>query len=146
VAGLFSGFFDTSLPSAPAIESEALAKELPMYTYQARLVRVIDGDTIVVDVDLGLNIWMHNQHLRLAGINTPEIHGVKKDSAEYTAGMEAKAFVEAWVQQHGPALVIRTSKDRTGKFGRWLCQVYNDATETFCLNQQLLDTDHAEPY
>ncbi|NIN69118.1 MAG: nuclease [Anaerolineae bacterium] len=119
---------------------------MSLYTYRAQVTRVVDGDTIVVDIDLGLSIWLRGQHLRLAGVNTPEIHGVKKESAEYAAGQAAKNFVISWMEQHGPDVIIETSKDRTGKFGRWLCQVYNDLTEEFCLNQQLLDTDHAEPY
>ena len=42
-----------------------------MYTYKAKLIRVIDGDTIVADIDLGFNMILRDQHIRLTGINTP---------------------------------------------------------------------------
>jgi len=43
-----------------------------MYTYKISLVRVIDGDTIVVNIDLGFKVVLHKQYIRLHGIDTPE--------------------------------------------------------------------------
>jgi len=89
------------------------------YIYHANIVRVIDGDTIVVDIDLGFNQWMHDQHIRLAGIDTPETR--TKDLDEKARGLAAKAFVEG----HLPAgtkvfLDSREFKDQSGKYGRIL--------------------------
>ncbi len=43
-----------------------------MYLYKAKLVRVIDGDTIDLDIDLGFDVWLKKQRIRLAGIDSPE--------------------------------------------------------------------------
>ena len=43
-----------------------------MYEYKCKLVKVVDGDTIDVDIDLGFGVWMRNQRIRLYGIDTPE--------------------------------------------------------------------------
>ena len=51
------------------------------YQYKAEVVRVVDGDTVDVLIDLGLNVFT-KERIRLFGINTPETYGVKKGSAE----------------------------------------------------------------
>ena len=43
-----------------------------MYEYRCKIVRVVDGDTVDVDIDLGFGIWMHKERVRLYGIDTPE--------------------------------------------------------------------------
>ena len=43
-----------------------------MYEYNCKILRVIDGDTVDVDIDLGFGIWMHKERIRLHGIDTPE--------------------------------------------------------------------------
>ena len=43
-----------------------------MYEYNCKMVRVVDGDTVDVDIDLGFGIWMRNQRIRMYGIDTPE--------------------------------------------------------------------------
>ena len=47
-------------------------KQVEPFIYQATLVKVVDGDTIDVTLDLGFNVLLHNQRVRLAGIDTPE--------------------------------------------------------------------------
>ena len=42
-----------------------------MWTYRAKVVRVIDGDTVDVDIDLGFRIWQKNERVRIMGIDTP---------------------------------------------------------------------------
>ena len=64
-----------------------------MYHYKAKAERVIDGDTLDVNIDLGFKITTV-QRIRLARINTPETYNVKKDTEEYQKGMSAKQFVE----------------------------------------------------
>ena len=57
---------------APAV---AIAQDAPscgLYTYKANIVRVIDGDTVVADIDLGFDVWLRKEHLRLVGIDAPE--------------------------------------------------------------------------
>jgi len=57
-----------------------------MYQYKAKAERVVDGDTIDVTIDLGFKITTH-QRIRLAGIDTPEVYSVKKDSDEHRRGI-----------------------------------------------------------
>lgn len=116
-----------------------------MWTYRAILKRVIDGDTIVVDIDLGLRNWQHDEHIRLAGIDTPEIRGDERPE-----GLKSKAFVEQWLGPPGSWLWLRTEK--SGKFGRWLAWIWKDAAPaltseiTSSLNQVLVDEGLADPY
>jgi micrococcal nuclease len=87
-----------------------------MYEYRAELVRVIDGDTVDLEVDLGFHL-RQTIRVRLKDVDTPEIHGVKHNSDEYAAGLKAKQFVENWFKGASD-LCVQTSK--TGKYGRWL--------------------------
>ena len=43
-----------------------------MYEYNCKMVRVVDGDTVDVDIDLGFGVWMRNQRIRMYGIDAPE--------------------------------------------------------------------------
>ena len=65
----------------------------PNYRYRAKLDRVVDGDTMDVVIDLGFYVELR-ERVRLAGIDTPEIYRVKKDSEEYKKGQEVKEYVE----------------------------------------------------
>ena len=112
-----------------------------MYEYRATLARVVDGDTYDLEVDLGLRVQTRTR-VRLRGVDTPETYGVRRGSAEWTRGQAAKAFVLRWFEAHGPELIVRTFKDRTGKFGRWLVEI-EDLGRTTRLSQALLDAGHA---
>ena len=85
----------------------------PSYRYRAKLDRVVDGDTMDVVIDLGFYVVLR-ERVRLAGIDTPEIYRVKKDSEEYKRGMEAKEYVEKRLRENGNAMVIETEKR-----GKW---------------------------
>jgi micrococcal nuclease len=87
-----------------------------MYTYIANVIRVVDGDTLVVDIDLGFDMWVRNQSIRLEGIDTPEIRTL--NIREKLAGNLAKQRVEELVG--GKQVIIKTEKDKTEKFGRML--------------------------
>jgi micrococcal nuclease len=117
-----------------------------MYLYKAHLQRVVDGDTLDVNVDLGFTAHVVVR-LRLYGVDTPEIHGVAHDSAEYKAGMAATEHVTEWFADSYECY-IRTKK--TGKYGRWLAMVWKneddvDKTE-LSLNADLVSSGHATPY
>ena len=111
-----------------------------MYEYKAKLIRVIDGDTVDFDIDLGFDSHLYAR-VRLLGINTPETYGVKKATEEYVTGMQAKNFVVDFLS--GKEILIKTEKDKTGKYGRYLATVYVDGVS---LNQKLLDEGLAEEY
>lgn len=87
-----------------------------MYTYIANVVRIVDGDTIIVDIDLGFDMWVRNQSIRLDGIDTPEIR--TKDLKEKLAGNLAKLRVEELISDK--QVTVKTIKDKTEKFGRML--------------------------
>lgn len=103
------------------------------YTYSAELRRVVDGDTLVFELDCGFNLFRRTT-IRLLGIDTAETYGVSHDSAEYQTGMKHKEFVEDWLNQAN-SLTVRT--DEKGKFGRWLGEVFNEDNES--LNDRLVD-------
>ena len=117
------------------------------YMFYGNLVRIIDGDTIVVDIDLGFDIWKKDEHVRLAGIDTPEIR--TKDLVEKAAGFKAKEFVEQKFAQYGPRMLLVTLKD-SGKFGRYVAYVLLDeegfGNFSYNLNQGLLDEGLAAIY
>lgn len=90
-----------------------------MYEYLAHVYKVVDGDTIYASVDLGLGIFVR-QKFRLVAIDTPEIFRPSCD-AEKQHGFEAKAFVEDLILNK--SVFIKTYKDKTGKYGRYICDV-----------------------
>ena len=108
-----------------------------LYTYRAVVTRVIDGDTLDLNVDLGMHIF-HKIRVRLAGIDTPETYGVKKTSEEYKAGKLATERVKELVLNK--AVIIRTTKDSKGKYGRYIADIMfdDDTGTTHSLSQVLL--------
>lgn len=103
-----------------------------MYEYRATLIRVVDGDTIDVDIDLGFGVHMQTR-LRLAYINAPE-----RGTPEGTAATNyvVKRLVEPFT--------VRTSKDAKEKYGRYLATVILPDGEV--LNSTMLAKGVAKPY
>jgi len=93
-----------------------------MYEYKARVVRVVDGDTLELEIDLGFSVFTRIK-ARLARVDTPEVYGVKKESAEYQAGQLASNYTKEWINNTNSSVTIKTEK--TGKYGRWLAEVYS---------------------
>lgn len=104
-----------------------------MYQYRAIVRRIVDGDTIDCDVDMGFRAWRMNERFRLAGIDAPEIRGPDRD-----AGRAAKAFVESLIAP-GAEITIETARD-PDNFGRWIATVYINNQS---LNDALVDRGHA---
>jgi micrococcal nuclease len=91
--------------------------------YEAEVVRVVDGDTLDVVIDLGLRVF-HRTHLRLIGVNTPEVFGVKQGTPEYEAGKRASDFTAQWLSQNcGTAWKVQVETHKSEKYGRWLAVV-----------------------
>ena len=86
-----------------------------MYEYRAKIVRVVDGDTVDVDIDLGFGVWLHKQRVRLYGIDTPESR--TRDLEEKKYGLMAKEFLK---DQLKDGAVLKTRLDGKGKYGRIL--------------------------
>ena len=109
------------------------------YRYRSTLRRVIDGDTVDSDVDLGFRIQTRRR-FRLLGIDAPE-----KRRPTYDAGIAAKQHLESLLDLYGLA-EVRTHKDRTGKYGRFLATLIGvDGSELIDLNQRMIIDGHAEP-
>lgn len=107
------------------------------YTYDAKLVRAVDGDTVYLDVDLGFNVRVV-MDFRLLGINTPETVGPTK-----TAGIAAKAELERLLGLG--ALTIQTTK--ADKYGRWLARIWvQHGEESVCVNDSLVQGGFATAY
>lgn len=114
-----------------------------MFIYKATVLAVIDGDTLDLAIDLGFDLT-RKIRIRLNGINTPELNS--KDPTEVTKAKEAKTFVQNLLPM-GKVIYIQTFKDKTEKYGRYLCEVYFDEGLTGkSLNQQLIDQNLAEVY
>ena len=86
-----------------------------MYEYNYKLVRVVDGDTVDIDIDLGFGTWLRKQRIRLMGIDTPESR--TRDDEEKKFGILAKEKLQ---QLLANSRVVKTFKDEKGKFGRVL--------------------------
>jgi len=89
-----------------------------MYRYRAIVLKVIDGDTVDVDLDLGFDVWLRKQRVRLYGIDTPESR--TRDLEEKKFGLLAKNFILEYCPI-GSEIIVQTHKDDArGKFGRIL--------------------------
>ena len=91
--------------------------QLPHYTYRATVVKVIDGDTIDVDIDVGFHTTLRKR-LRFLGIDTWEVRGEEKEK-----GLIAKARLQEVLDQ-AETIYVQTVMDATGKYGRVLAWVW----------------------
>jgi len=112
------------------------------WVFYGKVVKVVDGDTLDVDTDLGFDI-KKVQRFRLYGIDTPETYGVKKSSEEYKAGMLAKNRVKELLS--GKEVKVVSYKNKKGKYGRYLSFVYLPGEE-LSINDLLLEEHLAKKY
>jgi micrococcal nuclease len=87
------------------------------YTYKAFVTSVYDGDTITVDIDLGMNTWKNNVKLRLARIDTPEVRGDSREQGLIVRDHVRNLLLDQQIE-------IKTIKDKTGKYGRYIAEVF----------------------
>lgn len=116
------------------------------FWYGARVLNVVDGDTVDLMIDLGFNIH-HKIRVRLYGVNTPESR--TKDAAEKEMGLKAKSFTKDWLDRH-QWVFVNTIPDKNDKYGRILAKIYssdqvNDA-KTACLNTDIIQAGFAREY
>ena len=107
-----------------------------MYEYRAYVSRVYDGDTITVDIDLGFGIVIKSQKIRLVRINAPEIRGDERQNGLVSRDALRDKIGNKWV-------TIKTSKDKKGKYGRWLGEVW---IANVCVNDWLISEGLAKVY
>jgi len=115
-----------------------------MYEYRCKIVKIVDGDTVDVDIDLGFGVWMHKERIRLYGIDTPESRTRDLDEKKY--GLIAKGWIEKFMPL-GSMQTLITQKDKSGKFGRILGKFrVNDGSYDIILNDWMITNHHAVAY
>ena len=114
-----------------------------MFEYRVKQVtKIVDGDTIDVDIDLGFSI-SYSQRLRLAGIDTPESRTT--DKVEKTLGLESKEYLK-YKFKDAKDIVVKTEKpDSSEKYGRILGWVYLDGNSK-SVNEQMIEDGYAWGY
>jgi len=116
------------------------------FWYGAQVLKVIDGDTIDLMIDLGFDIH-HKIRVRLYGVNTPESR--TKDAAEKEMGLKAKSFTKDWLDGH-QWVFVNTIPDKNDKYGRILAKIYSSDQigdpKTACLNTDIIQAGFAREY
>jgi len=107
-----------------------------LYTYRAFVRKVYDGDTVTLDIQLGFDVVLREQKVRLLRINAPEVRGESREAGVASRDALRRRIANKWV-------VLRTERDKKGKFGRWLGEVW---LEDECINDWMLIEGHAAPY
>jgi len=95
-----------------------------MYEYKATILKIVDGDTVDVDIDLGFGVWLKDERVRIMGIDTPESR--TRDKVEKVFGLAAKERLKELL---GKEVTLKTfaakdGQDMKGKFGRILGDFY----------------------
>lgn len=120
-----------------------------MYEYRVKILRVVDGDTVDVDIELGFGVVLADERVRIMGIDTPESR--TSDEVEKLFGKAAKHRLEELL---GETAILRTQinkngEDMKGKFGRILgdFDVYDAKTDSWQpVTRVLVSEGHAVPY
>ena len=111
-----------------------------MYEYRCKILRVVDGDTTDVDIDLGFGVWLHRQRIRFYGIDTPESR--TRDLEEKKFGLLAKEYLTEKLDTED--IIVTTEVDNEkGKFGRILGWVWCNGVN---INNQMIDEHMAVAY
>ncbi|MBM54263.1 MAG: hypothetical protein CMB36_04445 [Euryarchaeota archaeon] len=119
------------------------------YSYKATVVRCVDGDSVILDIDCGFDIQLKAQSVRLYGIDTAETRGGTEDLK--ALGNLAKSYVSQMIPE-GSEVLLKTHLDGRGKFGRILAEVFmpeapdTEGYQPRSLNEILLDELLAVPY
>tara|TARA_R110001583_G_scaffold191683_1_gene357318 strand:+ start:1073 stop:1399 length:327 start_codon:yes stop_codon:yes gene_type:complete len=107
-----------------------------MHEYRAYVRKVYDGDTITVDIDLGFDIILHKQKIRLLRIDTPEVRGPEREAGLKSRDALRERICNKWIK-------LKTQQDKKGKYGRWLGEIWLDDE---CVNDWLLKEGYAKAY
>lgn len=115
-------------------------KNIDPYQYWSKILRIVDGDTLELEVAIGFNVYTKNK-FRLIGVNTPETFGVKKTSEEYKRGKAAVEGLQKMINV-GDWVETRVYSGKREKYGRWLAELFKDGKS---VNEYMLVKGHGEP-
>ena len=110
-----------------------------MFEYKCEVIKVVDGDTVDVNIDVGFSIF-HKARVRMYGMDTPESR--TRDLDEKARGLISKQFILDKVA-NAKEIIIKTQKDGKGKFGRVLGKIFIDGEN---INQSMIDQSLAVEY
>tara|TARA_B100001094_G_scaffold173635_1_gene167938 strand:- start:192 stop:629 length:438 start_codon:yes stop_codon:yes gene_type:complete len=116
-----------------------------MYEYRCTLVKVVDGDTMDIDIDLGFGVWLKGERVRLYGIDTPESR--TRDLEEKKYGLAAKSYAKQFLNDENGLMLKTKEYDAKGKFGRILGELWR--TTNFAdksINEYMIEKHHAVQY
>jgi len=111
-----------------------------VYTYRAKLQRVVDGDTVEVSIDLGFYTWVEKT-IRINGVDTWESRTLNLEEKE--AGKKAKEFTKELLNRNGGEFTIISRE--LDKFGRVLADIYVDG-EVKSVTELLIENGHGYAY
>ena len=111
------------------------------FLYKCVISRIVDGDTVDVDIDLGFGIWLRKERVRVAGIDTPEKR--TKDKIEKQFGLAATAKAHTLIPE-GTNCIIRTRRDKAGKYGRTMGDFVLEDGTLYTAN--MIESHHAVVY
>ncbi len=112
--------------------------ELQCYVYKAHVVRVYDGDTCTVNIDLGLHTWIHDENIRLSRIDAPEIRGTEREQ-----GLLSRDYLSDLILNRD--IILQTIKDKKGKYGRYLGEIWvkDENDEYYNVNDKMVSEGYA---
>lgn len=111
-----------------------------LYNYKGFVIDVYDGDTCRIDIDLGFNLGMNNEKIRLARINAPEIRGASR-----LEGIKSRDYLRKLILNK--EVLVKTYKDRKGKFGRYLADIWIKIGSQYVnVNDDLVEKNYAKKY
>ena len=107
-----------------------------MYEYRAKVEKIYDGDTITVEIVLGFGVYK-TERLRLSGIDAPELRGEQRPY-----GLVSRDKLRELIL--GQEVIIKTYKDKKGKYGRYIADIYIDSESGMvCVNDWLVENNLA---
>ena len=119
----------------------------PLYRYRVENLRVIDGDTVDCDIDLGFDVWLRDQRIRLRGLDAPETR--TKDLDEKARGLAARDWLKSMLLEVDDEVQLGSDEfDARGKFGRILGTFFVRAGDGLWLNinDEMVHQGLATPY
>ncbi len=108
-----------------------------LFYYKGKVISVYDGDTVRIDIDLGLSIIVKNEPVRLSRINAPEVRGQEK-----TLGFLSRDYLKNRIENK--EILLQTEKDDKGKYGRYIVEIWiKDQEEYININDELVQKGFA---